>query len=285
MEPTETTQITYHPTRNYRWIAGVVLVLIGGILLAEQFLRTGWLPYTLLPVGAIVFLIWAILSRRFGPIIPGALIGGIGLGLLFAFGLPNAYTGAMRAGILLLSFALSWVVIAIASMIFSGKGGWWALVPAATIGGVGGYLAFSNLRADAFFVYFLGALAAAFLIWGIAESSFGLSIPGSILAGLSAGIYIGWMMPSDWNSLTRTGIMLIGFAGGWVLMSLLSLVLEKRDFAWWALIPGGALGLTGWGLYIGGDAAHAGSLLANTSAIVLIIFGLYLLLWRRGIRK
>jgi hypothetical protein len=52
---------------------------------------------------------------------------------------------------------------------------------------------------------------------------------------------------------------------------------------WWPLIPGGILAVVGTGLYIGGDPTHAMGFIGNTGSIALMIFGLYLLLMRKGI--
>jgi hypothetical protein len=41
--------------------------------------------------------------------------------------------------------------------------------------------------------------------------------------------------------------------------------------------------MVGWGLYIGGDPENATAFIANTGSVGLIIFGLYLLLLRKGI--
>jgi len=77
--------------------------------------------------------------------------------------------------------------------------------------------------------------------------------------------------------------MLVIFAIGWGLIVLFARMLTEK-FIWWPLIPGGVLAVVGWGLYIGGNPANAANFVANTGSIGLIIFGLYLLLMRRGIQ-
>jgi len=74
------------------------------------------------------------------------------------------------------------------------------------------------------------------------------------------------------------------FALGWGLIILFSRVTTQK-FIWWPLIPGGLLAVVGWGLYIGGDPHNAVSFIGNTGSIGVIIFGLYLLLLRKGIQK
>jgi hypothetical protein len=56
-----------------------------------------------------------------------------------------------------------------------------------------------------------------------------------------------------------------------------------RRSIWWPMIPGGILLMVGSGLYIGGDPTRAVGFISNTGSIALVIFGLYLLLMRKGI--
>jgi hypothetical protein len=78
--------------------------------------------------------------------------------------------------------------------------------------------------------------------------------------------------------------MLVIFALGWGLITVFSRFIINK-FIWWPLIPGGVLAMVGWGLYIGGNPGNALSFIGNTGSIGLIIFGIYLLLWRTELRK
>jgi hypothetical protein len=77
--------------------------------------------------------------------------------------------------------------------------------------------------------------------------------------------------------------MLVVFGLGWLLITVLSRIITP-GIVWWPLIPGGILAVVGWGLYIGGDPGNAISFISNTGSIALILFGIYLLLLRQGIR-
>jgi hypothetical protein len=96
------------------------------------------------------------------------------------------------------------------------------------------------------------------------------------------GVYFAWSTPEVGNSLVHTGIMLVWFALGWALITLSGRILVHK-FIWWPLIPGGILAMVGCGLYIGGDPGNALNFISNTGSIGLMIFGLYLLLMRKGI--
>lgn len=85
-------------------------------------------------------------------------------------------------------------------------------------------------------------LGVAFIGWAIAARACGLLIPGGILTGLGAGI-----IAEQWLGYGhRDGIFLLCFAGGWVLISVLSLTVFRKR-VWWPLIPAAVIGLTGLG--------------------------------------
>ena len=78
----------------------------------------------------------------------------------------------------------------------------------------------------------------------------------------------------------QPGLFLISFAAGWGLISLLSLVTSDR-WAWWPLIPGAIIGLTGVAL-MGGDLGLTVLNLTSTIwPLILVAIGLYLVLVRR----
>jgi hypothetical protein len=127
-------------------------------------------------------------------------------------------------------------------------------------------------------------IALPLIAWGLGAKLVGLIIPGSLLVGAGPGIYMAWGVNSEPNGLVQTGVMLVWFAFGWLLITVLSRVIVSR-FAWWPLIPGGILAVVGCGLYIGGDPDNALGFIGNTGSIGLMIFGLYLLLMRKGIHR
>lgn len=132
-----------------------------------------------------------------------------------------------------------------------------------------------------FFFYIGIGIGLILLISGIQWKLFGLLIPGSIILGIMPGIYFAWEDSNATNALEQTGVMLVWFALGWGLITILSRALTK-NFVWWPLIPGGILAVVGWGLFIAGNPESAISFIGNTGSIGLIIFGIYILLMRRS---
>jgi hypothetical protein len=87
-------------------------------------------------------------------------------------------------------------------------------------------------------------LGLAFIGWAIMGRVCGLLIPGGILTGLGVGV-----LAERWlghGGGQQDGVFLLCFAGGWVLIPVLTLGVFRRVI-WWPLIPAALIGLTGLG--------------------------------------
>jgi hypothetical protein len=223
-------------------------------------------------------------NQKMAAIIPGNLFVGFGLGLFFSFFLWQNYEFKPRIGILIFVFAIGWFLIPVMSRIINNRPALWAIVPGGTLASLGYLLISGNFYLVDSLLYLGIGLGSAFLIWGILSRMVGLIITGCLIITTGPGVYFAWKDTVEINNLAQTGIMLVIFAFGWGLITLFSrIVLQK--FTWWPLIPGGVLAMVGWGLYIGGNPSNALSFIGNTGSLGLIIFGLYLLMWRRGLHK
>ncbi len=135
------------------------------------------------------------------------------------------------------------------------------------------------------YIFFLGVGTGISLLGcGLYWKLFGLVIPGSLLIGTCAGVYFAWAQSFAKNALVQTGVMLVWMALGWGFVTIFSRV-RTYKFLWWPLIPGGVFAMVGWGLYIGGNPGNALPFIGNTGSIGLLIFGIYILLLRRGIHR
>jgi len=284
MQTTETAQVNHLLLKNYRYTGGGLLVLLGIGLLADQYLKTGWLSWVILPVAALILFSYAAYLKKMGWIVATCLLGGIILGGFLALAPFFHFTIWQRMGTSLLAFGLSWAVVTFISNRINPITYWWAMIPAAGLGAVGVCFLYSSHRIVDFALYIAAGLGIAFLVWGTLTKLFGLIIPGSLLIGVGPGIYMAWGDLGKPNGLAQTGIMLVWFSLGWALITIFSRVIHE-GFIWWPLIPGGILAMVGCGLYIGGNPTGAASFISNTGAIGLIIFGIYLMLIRRGIHN
>jgi hypothetical protein len=267
---------------NFRAVAGLVLILSGAILFLDRYLKTGWLSFAILPAAGIFFFYFGLRQKNPYLILAGGILGGGGAGIAAAFNqVTYPHSPAAQVGIFLFYLGIGWLIITATTGLIQ-KPLWWALVPTGVLVGVGYFLTFSQLRwVDFVLALGLGA-GVALLAWGLVTRLIGLVIPGCLLVSTGMGIFYAWRTPGGANSLVNTGIMLVWFALGWALITLSGRLLIHR-FLWWPLIPGGILAVVGYGLYIGGDPDNALNFISNTGSIALMIFGLYLLLMRKGI--
>jgi len=265
------------------YLAGAMLETIGLVILLANQMHTGWLALIVFPVVGLMLIVSGVISRRLVFLIPGALIAFLGAGGLLAAG-PWLPEWPDKVGGLLICFALSWAAITLLSALFTSYLAWWALIPFGVILSLGLCFLWTPLRLLDFVLYGVTSVGLVLLGSGIYTRLFGLIIPGSLLLGIGPGVYVAWGTQTATNGLVQTGIMLVWFSLGWGLITLFSRVITVK-FTWWPLIPAGVLLAVGWGLYIGGNSGQALSFIGNTGSIGLIIFGLYLLLLRRGIHR
>lgn len=276
------------PRINYRSRltseAGITLIIFGSLILADQYLKTGWLTMTIPFVAGLALLADGISSHRVGFIIAGGLIAGTGAGIFAAFNPWINLDLSKRVGAFLLLHAIGWVFIFLISRWTARRYYYWAIITAMVSGILGIWLWFTHIQPLDLVLYFPTAIGLVLLLCGLISRKIGLVIPGCILLTSGPGVYFAWGLTNEVNGLAQTGRMLVMFALGWGLITVFSKVISNR-FVWWPLIPGGVLAMVGWGLYIGGDPNNALSFIGNTGSVGLIIFGIYLLLWRSEFKK
>lgn len=125
---------------------------------------------------------------------------------------------------------------------------------------------------------FLPGLGLIFLVWGMVTRTGGLLIPGGILTGIGAGVYLMEALPLEGEQ--DGGVFLMAFGGGFALITLLSLVFSTEKH-WWALIPGSILAAIGVALYIGGTALKILETIGNFWPVALILVGIWVIFRRR----
>ncbi len=125
---------------------------------------------------------------------------------------------------------------------------------------------------------FLPGLGLIFLIWGMVTRTGGLLIPGGILTGIGAGVYL--MDTLALEGEQEPGVFLLAFGGGFALITLLSLVFSTEKH-WWALIPGGILAAIGAALFIGGAAVDVLEMIGKFWPVALILVGIWVIFRKR----
>lgn len=128
-----------HSSRR-RVAAGVALVAIGLVALLAQLTDWSILSWIILPALAVIFLVWGLVTRNFGLIIPAGILGGLGLGLFTMTGPVSDLFASMQPGVFMLCFAAGWAFITLLSPITSDRVQWWPLIPGAVMALVGFFL-------------------------------------------------------------------------------------------------------------------------------------------------
>jgi hypothetical protein len=113
-------------------------------------------------------------------------------------------------------------------------------------------------------------LGLIFLVWALGARKCGLLIPGGILTGIGAGLLLRDVYGGN-------STFLFCFAGGWVLITLLSLIAFRR-WVWWPLIPAGAMAFSGLTQLAGPEFHHWLRAARYYWPVLLIVVALFLLL-------
>ena len=124
-------------------------------------------------------------------------------------------------------------------------------------------------------------LGVGMLVWGSISHRTGWIIAGGVLTGIGLGILV---MEGPWQfpAADQNGVFLICFAFGWFLIAILTALFTCMQ--WWALIPGGIMGLIGGSILITNGTIRWEDL-NLVYAVILISLGLILLANRGRIKK
>lgn len=126
--------------RNKNTLSGLILVALGLIALVGQFV-TFDLPDSLgllfVPGLGALFLVWGILTRNEGLMIPGGILSGIGWGVYAIAGPFAIWQGESEGGVFLIFLGLGFGLITLVTAVFADETHWWALIPGSIIAFVG----------------------------------------------------------------------------------------------------------------------------------------------------
>ncbi len=128
---------------------GLILISIGLIALLSQFELFSdfgnFATFFMAGLGGL-FLVWGILTRQAGLIIPGGIISGIGWGIVLITGPLLQLDGSDAEGaVFMLTFAAGWAAITILTAVFTDETHWWALIPGGIMALIGGSLIFGGV--------------------------------------------------------------------------------------------------------------------------------------------
>jgi hypothetical protein len=127
---------------------------------------------------------------------------------------------------------------------------------------------------------FLPTLGVIFIVGSISSRNPGLMVPGGILLGIGFGVFLSDTMFFAVAESARSGLFLLGFAGGFASITVLSTIFTSRT-QFWALIPATFLALIGGALLFGGTAVNMLVFLGRVWPVFLILGGLAILAQRK----
>jgi hypothetical protein len=104
-----------------RLIPGLILIVLGVMFLLMQYFEFG--PGLLLVLLGMAFLIPYVLTRSYGMLIPGCILAGIGIGLMFDRP-PLSTSVAVPIGL-----GLAFIAIFVVQLIVARSSHWWPLIP------------------------------------------------------------------------------------------------------------------------------------------------------------
>lgn len=126
-------------------MGGVVLVVIGLMAFAAQIWQNSVIGLWVLLALGVLFLAWGVVTRNVGPLIPGGILSGLGVGVLLANGMPGAWSEMTNGGIVVLCLGLGFLSIVPLSAMVSGKAQLWAMIPGGILTLVGVALFAGNM--------------------------------------------------------------------------------------------------------------------------------------------
>jgi len=280
-------EIKHDPKDSWQQYApyiGAILIITGLLFLLDQRIKTNWLSLSLPVFISFILIAGGLISKRRLLLIPGFVLFGVSSAFFILFQKIVTYNTKSLVFAALAIFALSWLLLFISMTVIRGTIPWWALFVATIAAAVSINFIFKKQLLVNFVFTISLAIGIVFLLWGIRKKQIGLLIPGLLISTIGSGIFIAWRPSAKSNGLQQTGNMLVWFALGWILITVISKIFSRK-FIWWPLIPGGVLAMVGSGLYMGGNPSNALGFLQNTGSIGLIMFGIYLILLKYGMNK
>lgn len=111
--------------RRARIIPGLILIILGIAFLAAQYFEFG--PGVFLAVLGLVFLVPYAFTRNYGMLVPGCILVGLGMGLMFDRP-PLTTPVAVSIGL-----GLGFVAIYVIHLVVTRKSHWWPLLPGSVL--------------------------------------------------------------------------------------------------------------------------------------------------------
>jgi hypothetical protein len=134
--------IAQRPNRGIMW--GLGLTLFGALALLASVTDAPIAGLAILPTLAVVFLISGILTRSPHLLVPGGILGGLGVGTVLAYALEGRLAPDAIGGLVVLCLGLGFLLIVALQALVAKYTHWWPLVPAGLLMLIGSTLLFGG---------------------------------------------------------------------------------------------------------------------------------------------
>ncbi|MDI6860473.1 MAG: hypothetical protein QMD25_00445 [Caldisericia bacterium] len=111
---------------------GSILIIAGLFAVLANFFKLTIFGVLFLPTLGLLFIIWSIILKEEELIIPGGIIGGVGLGILFINLFENV-NDISKGGLFFIGFSIGWILITIISKLIFKKTILWPLIPSSIL--------------------------------------------------------------------------------------------------------------------------------------------------------
>ena len=135
--PVSTSPITDERLPDRRLTAGVVLIAFGLLALLATLINSDILGLSILPILGVSFIVWGLLARLPGVMIPGGILTGLGLGFLLSDLAFSTMPGETRGGIIVLGLGIGFLLIVPLTWLVTPAPHWWALIPGGILATIG----------------------------------------------------------------------------------------------------------------------------------------------------
>ncbi len=117
-------------------IGPVIMIVIGVLALIAMLTESEVVGLLILPALGLVFLVWGFMSHRFGLVVPGCILTGIGVPVFLSEQVLNI-SGEDTGGLVVLGLGLGFAAMTLIAPMMREKRLLWPLIPAAILGIVG----------------------------------------------------------------------------------------------------------------------------------------------------
>ncbi|HEY1389993.1 MAG TPA: hypothetical protein VGF38_15750 [Ktedonobacterales bacterium] len=111
------------------YVASAVLVVIGLLSLVATVTRAELAGLLLLPLLGMIFLGWGVATHQFGPLIPGSILTGLGVGVFLSQEWPGELSGEEIGAVVTICLAVGFLGIVPLTWFVAQKAVYWPLIP------------------------------------------------------------------------------------------------------------------------------------------------------------